>query len=144
MKSISVVIPAFNEEGNVKELTTRIDEAFNKLEEYDYQIIFVDNGSTDNTFNNLRSLQKLNNRIQIDKKSRKIKMDGGIAAGIEQVDGDAAIIMTANLQDDPAIIPEFIKLWKKEDHVYGIVKSRPGKSPIRRLNSKFFYFRLIN
>ena len=94
MKSISVVIPAFNEEGNVKELTTRIDEAFNKLEEYDYQIIFVDNGSTDNTFNNLRSLQKLNNRIQIVKLSRNFKMDGGIAAGIEQVDGDAAIIMT--------------------------------------------------
>ncbi len=61
-------------------------------------------------------------------------MDGGIAAGIEQVDTDAAIIMTANLQDDPAIIPDFIKLWEKGyDHVYGIVKSRPGKSPIKKI-----------
>ena len=92
----------------------------------------------------LMSLQKLNNRVEIIKLSRNFKMDGGIAAGIEQVDTDAAIIMTANLQDDPAIIPDFIKLWEQGyDHVYGIVKSRPGKSPIRRLNSKFFYF-LIN
>ena len=56
MKSISVVIPAYNEEGNVKELTARIDKAFNELKDYDYKIIFVENGSTDNKFNNLRSL----------------------------------------------------------------------------------------
>lgn len=144
MKNITVVVPAYNEEGNVEELTNRIDTAFNELENYDYKIIFVENGSTDNTFDNLKTLQKFNRRIQIIKLSRNFKMDGGIAAGIDQVDSDAAIIMTANLQDDPAIIPEFIKLWEKGyDHVYGIVKSRPGKSPIRRLNSKFFYF-LIN
>lgn len=144
MKNIAVVVPAYNEEGNVEELTNRIDTAFNELENYDYKIIFVENGSTDNTFDNLKTLQKFNRRIQIIKLSRNFKMDGGIAAGIDQVDSDAAIIMTANLQDDPAIIPEFIKLWEKGyDHVYGIVKSRPGKSPIRRLNSKFFYF-LIN
>ena len=144
MKNISVVIPAYNEEGNIEELSTRIKDAFNELEDYDYKIIFVENGSTDNTFEKLRSLQKLNDRIQIVKLSRNFKMDGGIAAGIEHVDTDAAIIMTANLQDDPAIIPDFIKLWEEGyDHVYGIVKSRPGKSPLRRLNSKFFYF-LIN
>ena len=144
MKNISVVIPAYNEEGNVGELVNRIDAAFNELQDYDYKIIFVENGSTDNTFEKLMALQKLNARIQIIKLSRNFKMDGGIAAGIEQVDTDAAIIMTANLQDDPAIIPDFIKLWEQGyDHVYGIVKSRPGKSPIRRLNSKFFYF-LIN
>ena len=144
MKNISVVIPAYNEEGNVGELVSRIDTTFSELKDYDYKIIFIENGSTDNTFEKLMSLQKLNERIQIIKLSRNFKMDGGIAAGIEQVDTDAAIIMTANLQDDPAIIPDFIKLWEQGyDHVYGIVKSRPGKSPIRRLNSKFFYF-LIN
>ncbi len=144
MKNISVIIPAFNEEGNVNELTNQIDATFKNLKNYDYKIIFVENGSTDKTLDVLKSIQKLNNRVEIVKLSRNFKMDGGIAAGLEQVDSEAAIIMTANLQDDPAIIPDFIKLWEEGyDHVYGIVKSRPGKSPIRRLNSKFFYY-LIN
>jgi len=144
MKKISIVVPAYNEEGNVKELASQIDLVFQKLDKYDYEIIFVENGSTDNTFNVLHKLQKSNKNISIVKLSRNFKMDGGIAAGIEQVDTDAAIIMTANLQDDPNIIPEFIELWEKGyNHVYGIVKSRPGKSPLRRLNSRFFYF-LIN
>ena len=144
MKNISVIIPAFHEEGNVNELTNQIDATFKNLKNYDYKIIFVENGSTDKTLDVLKSIQKLNNRVEIVKLSRNFKMDGGIAAGLEQVDSEAAIIMTANLQDDPAIIPDFIKLWEEGyDHVYGIVKSRPGKSPIRRLNSKFFYY-LIN
>ena len=144
MKKISIVVPAYNEEGNVEELASQIDLVFQKLDKYNYEIIFVENGSTDNTFNVLHKLQKSNKNISIVKLSRNFKMDGGIAAGIEQVDTDAAIIMTANLQDDPNIIPEFIELWEKGyNHVYGIVKSRPGKSPLRRLNSRFFYF-LIN
>ena len=144
MKKISIVVPAYNEEGNVEELASQVDLVFQRLDRYDHEIIFVENGSTDNTFKVLKDLQKTNNRISIVKLSRNFKMDGGIAAGIDQVDADAAIIMTANLQDDPSIIPEFIELWEEGyNHVYGIVKSRPGKSPLRRLNSKFFYF-LIN
>jgi dolichol-phosphate mannosyltransferase len=144
MKKISVVVPAYNEEGNVEELASQIDLVFQGLDKYDHKIIFVENGSTDNTFNVLQDLQKTNNRISIVKLSRNFKMDGGIAAGINQVDTDAAIIMTANLQDDPKVIPEFIELWEKGyNHIYGIVKSRPGKSPLRKFNSKFFYF-LIN
>ena len=144
MKKISIVVPAYNEEGNVEELASQVDLVFQGLDKYDHEIIFVENGSTDNTFKVLKDLQKTNNRISIVKLSRNFKMDGGIAAGIDQVDADAAIIMTANLQDDPSIIPEFIELWEEGyNHVYGIVKSRPGKSPLRRLNSKFFYF-LIN
>ena len=144
MKKISIVVPAYNEEGNVEELASQVDLVFQRLDRYDHEIIFVENGSTDNTFKVLKDLQKTNNHISIVKLSRNFKMDGGIAAGIDQVDADAAIIMTANLQDDPSIIPEFIELWEEGyNHVYGIVKSRPGKSPLRRLNSKFFYF-LIN
>ena len=73
MKKISIVVPAYNEEGNVGELVNRIDAAFNELKDYDYKIIFVENGSTDNTFEKLMSLQKLNERIQIIKLSRNFK-----------------------------------------------------------------------
>ena len=144
MKKISIVVPAYNEEGNVEELASQVDLIFQELDKYDHEIIFVENGSTDNTFKVLKDLQKTKKHISIVKLSRNFKMDGGIAAGIDQVDSDAAIIMTANLQDDPSIIPEFIELWEEGyNHVYGIVKSRPGKSPLRRINSKFFYI-LIN
>ena len=71
-------------------------------------------------------------------------MDGAIAAGISAVDSDATIIMTANLQDDPSIIGNFIEKWEEGyEHIYGIVKSRPGKSFLRRFNSKIFY-KIIN
>lgn len=144
MKLISIIIPAFNEEGNVKELSNRIKNVFKTINNYDYEIIFVENGSTDNTFNTLKDIQSNNKKLKIIKLSRNFKMDGGIAAGIQYSEADATIIMTANLQDDPEIIPDFINLWEQGyDHVYGVVKSRPGKSPIRKLNSKFFYY-LIN
>ena len=144
MKLISIIIPAFNEEGNVKELSNRIENVFKTINKYDYEIIFVENGSTDNTFNTLKDIKTNNEKVKIIKLSRNFKMDGGIAAGIQHSEADATIIMTANLQDDPEIIPDFISLWEQGyDHVYGVVKSRPGKSPIRKLNSKFFYY-LIN
>jgi dolichol-phosphate mannosyltransferase len=144
MKLISIIIPAFNEEGNVKELSNRIKNVFKTINNYDYEIIFVENGSTDNTFDTLKDIQSNNKKVKIIKLSRNFKMDGGIAAGIQYSEADATIIMTANLQDDPEIIPDFINLWEQGyDHVYGVVKSRPGKSPIRKLNSKFFYY-LIN
>ena len=57
MKLISIIIPAFNEEGNVKELSNRIKNVFKTINNYDYEIIFVENGSTDNTFNTLKDIQ---------------------------------------------------------------------------------------
>lgn len=67
-------------------------------------------------------------------------MDGGITAGLAYARGDAAVIMTANLQDRPAVITEMIKRWEEGyENVYGIVKARPGKGFLRRLNSQLFY-----
>jgi glycosyltransferase involved in cell wall biosynthesis len=71
-------------------------------------------------------------------------MDGGITAGLNYAKGDAAFIMTANLQDPPPIIPQFIKKWEEGyENVYGIIKKRTGKGLLRRLNSQLFYF-IIN
>ena len=67
--------------------------------------------------------------MKIVKLSRNFGFDGGITAGIDLVDTDAAIIMTSNLQDDPKVIPQFLQKWEEGyEMVYGIVKSRPGKS----------------
>ena len=83
-------------------------------------------------------------RFKILQLSRNFRMDGGIAAGLSHATGNAAVIMTANLQDNPAVITQFIRKWKEGyENVYGIVMKRTGKGWIRRLNSALFY-RVIN
>ena len=144
MKKIVFLIPAFNEEGNLFELYGQILTNIDKLISYKFEFLFIENGSTDKTYEKILELAKQDSRIKYLKLSRNFKMDGGIAAGLDNVNCDAAIIMTANLQDDPKVIPEFIEKWEEGyDHVYGIVKSRPGKSFIRKFNSVLFY-KLIN
>lgn len=144
MKKISFIIPCFNEEGNVKQLYKEICEVTTSLKNYIFEFIFIENGSTDNTLTNLLKLKKDDPSVKILKLSRNFNMDGGIAAGLNYTDGDAAIIMTADLQDDPLIISEFVTKWEEGyNQVYGIVKTRPGSGFIRKLNSKLFYF-IIN
>lgn len=144
VKKVSIIIPAYNEEGNIKELFKQIKESIKNLDRYIFEIVFIENGSTDSTFLEVSKLQEYDKSVICLKLSRNFQMDGGIAAGIDYVQSDAAIIMTANLQDDPKLIPTFIDYWEKGyNHVYGIVKSRPGKSILRKVNSNIFY-KLIN
>jgi len=144
MKKISFIIPCFNEEGNVEQLHKEIREVINVLNNYKFEFIFIENGSTDKTLDNLITLKKHDPSVKILKLSRNFNMDGGIAAGLNHTDGDAAIIMTADLQDDPNIIPEFLTKWEEGyNQVYGIVKTRPGSGLLRRFNSRLFYF-IIN
>ena len=144
MKKISIIIPTFNEEGNVEELYNQLNSVTKKILNYQFEFLFVENGSTDNTFEVIQKIKSDDSRIEFVKLSRNFKMDGGISAGLDYVNCDAAIIMTANLQDDPKLIPSFIKKWEEGyDHVYGIVKSRPGKSILRKVNSLIFY-KIIN
>jgi glycosyltransferase involved in cell wall biosynthesis len=144
MKNISIIIPAYNEEKNVTELYKQISEHISDLSKYKFTYLFIENGSTDKTYLELLELVKLDKNVKILKLSRNFKMDGAIAAGINSVDSDAAIIMTANLQDDPKVIKEFISKWEEGyEHIYGIVKSRPGKSKTRKFNSRLFY-KLVN
>jgi len=144
MKTITFLIPAYNEEGNIEELYSQISHNIESIQKYNFSFLYVENGSTDNTFENLKSLCSVDERVKVLKLSRNFKMDGAIAAGISVVESDATIIMTANLQDDPKVIKQFIEKWEEGyEHVYGIVKSRPGKSIFRKFNSKLFY-KLIN
>ena len=140
MKTISFIIPAYNEAANVAELHSQITEVIEEINNYEFEFLFIENGSTDETFDELQKLSEIDKRVKIIKLSRNFGMDGGISVGIDNVNSNAAIIMTSNLQDDPKIIPKFIEKWEEGyDQVYGIVKSRPGKSLLRKFNSKLFY-----
>ena len=143
-KLISVVFSAYNEDGNIQELARQLKEVFDVNKEYDFEVIMVDNGSTDATFEKMFSVREMDKRFKIVQLSRTFGMDRGVTAGLGRAKGEAAIIMTANLQDTPSLITQFIKKWQDGyENVYGVVKKRPGKGFIRRLFSELFYF-LIN
>ena len=140
MKKVTCIITAYNEEDNVIELFSQLEKVNKNLQNYLLDYLFIENGSTDNTFKNLLELKLENDNFRIIKLSRNFGFDGGITAGLDLVDSDAAIIMTANLQDDPKIIPKFLEKWEEGyEMVYGIVKSRPGKSIFRKINSIVYY-----
>ena len=143
-KLISVVVPAYNEERNIPELARQLQETFSATPGYDFEVVLVENGSTDQTYESMLKVREQDPRFKVVRLSRNFRMDGGITAGLQYARGDAAVIMTANLQDKPSIIPDFIKKWEEGyENVYGIVKRRPGKGLVRRLNSQLFYL-LIN
>lgn len=140
MKKISIVTSAYNEQGCVGELARQLKLVFDKNSGYQFEVIIVENGSTDDTFSRLLDLHKTDPRFKIVRLSRNFRMDGGITAGLSHASGDAAVLMTANLQDSPEVINLFIEKWEQGyEHVYGIVKSRPGKGFFRKLNSQLFY-----
>jgi polyisoprenyl-phosphate glycosyltransferase len=143
-KLISVIVPAYNEERNIPELARQLRETFSANPGYDFEVVLVENGSTDNTYESILRVREQDPRFKVVRLSRNFRMDGGITAGLRYARGDAAVIMTANLQDKPSTIPDFIKKWEEGyENVYGIVKRRPGKGLVRRLNSQLFYL-LIN
>lgn len=139
-KLISIVIPAYNEQDNVDELAKRLQSVFDLNSSYEFEAIIVENGSLDNTFEKLLAVHQLDPRFKILQLARNFRMDGGITAGLKSATGDAAVIMTADLQDPPELITEFIKKWEEGyENIYGIVTKRNGTGLIRRFNSQLFY-----
>lgn len=141
---ISIVTPCYNEEGNVEELYRRIEAVFAGLPRYDFELIAVENGSADGTWGILRRIAEADARVKVVRLSRNFGADGGITAGLDYARGAAAVIMTADLQDPPEVIPAFVAKWEEGfQNVYGIVTKRVGTNVIRRMNSQAFYW-LIN
>jgi glycosyltransferase involved in cell wall biosynthesis len=102
-KLISVIVPAFNEEDCVEELARRLKAVFEQNASYEFEALIVENGSTDRTWELLLNIHSEDPRFKIIKLSRNFRMDGGITAGLEFARGDAAVIMTADLQDPPEL-----------------------------------------
>lgn len=139
-KKISIVIPAFNEEACVEELVNRLGEVFKSEIVYDFECVIVENGSTDGTWDELCKVTKGDYRFRLVKLSRNFGMDGGLTAGIDLVSGDALVLMAADLQDPPELIPKFLREWEDGfENIYGLITSRKSSHPVRRLNSWLFY-----
>jgi len=140
-KLISIIIPAYNEEECVDELAARLQALFVTESQYDFEAIIIENGSIDTTWEKLQKIAAADSRFKILKLSRNFRMDGGLTAGLDYIKGDACVLMTADLQDPPELISDFLRKWEAGwENIYGIVTKRGGTGPIRTLNSKMFYF----
>ena len=140
-KLISLIIPAYNEEECVEELVSRLTSVFNEESKYDFEVIIVENGSIDSTWDKLQKIAAADSRFKILQLSRNFRMDGGLTAGLDYISGDACVLMTADLQDPPEMIPIFLRKWEEGwENIYGLVTKRDGTGPIRRMNSQLFYW----
>ena len=140
MKTISLVIPAYNEESCVDELASRLKAVFDSEMNYSWQAVIVENGSIDSTWIKLSKIAEYDPRFKIIRPSRNFKMDGGLTAGLDYISSDACILMSADLQDPPELIPTFLRKWEEGyENIYGIVSERQGTNLIRRFNSQLFY-----
>jgi dolichol-phosphate mannosyltransferase len=140
-KTIALIIPAYNEQDCVDELTTRLAKVFDAESAYDFECVIVENGSVDHTMEKLVAIARKDDRFKILQLARNFRMDGGLTAGLSVVDADAVVLMTADLQDPPEMIPNFIRKWEEGyENVYGVVTKRKGTGPLRTFNSKAFYW----
>lgn len=137
---ISIVIPCYNEEANVDELGRRLGDVFDAEPDYDFEAILVENGSLDATWDRALALHERDPRFKVLQLARNFRMDGGLTAGLQYAEGDAAVLMAGDLQDPPELIREFLRKWEEGfEIVYQIVSERQGTGPIRTMNSKLFY-----
>ena len=137
---ISIVIPAYNEEACVAELASRLTNLFAVENKYVFEVLIVENGSVDRTWDLLKGIAAKDSRFKIIRLSRNFRMDGGLTAGLEFASGDAAVLMTADLQDPPEFISTMLRKWEEGyENIFGVITRRNGTGPIRTLNSKLFY-----
>ena len=141
---LSVVVPCFNEEESIAATHQRLAAALSKLPMLDWEIIYVDDGSTDGTRELLRSIQSEEQRVRVLRLSRNFGHQSAVTAGLEHSAGDAVVIMDADLQDPPEVIGAMLARWREGyEVVYGRRAHRSGESRFKVLSARLFY-RLLN
>lgn len=144
MKKISVVVPMYNEEEVATICYDRLTQVLVKLDKYDYEIIFINDGSKDKTIEILEVIAKKDKNVKIISFSRNFGHQAAVTAGMRQAMGDAVVIIDADMQDPPEVIPEMLKQWEEgNDVVYAVRKSRSGETKFKLLTAKAFY-KLLN
>lgn len=140
MKKVSVVIPMYYEEEVAEECYNRVIKVLKNIKNYQYEIIFVNDGSKDKTLEILENIARKDSNVKILSFSRNFGHQAAVTAGIKYITGDAIVIIDADLQDPPELIPEMLKLWEEGNEViYGKRKTREGESKFKLLTAKMFY-----
>ena len=140
MKIVTILIPAYNEEEVLGFLFDRLDGLANSIKNYKFEFLFVNDGSRDNTLEIIKSQAKKDSRVSYINLSRNFGKEIAMIAGIDHVRGDAMVIIDADLQDPPELIPEMIKHWEEGyDDVYARRSSREGETWLKKKTSEMYY-----
>lgn len=141
---LSVIVPCYNEEAVLHATHERLTSVLAGMPSLDYELIFINDGSHDDTQAILIQLQIVDPHVRVLLLSRNFGHQIAVTAGLEEAAGDAVVIIDADLQDPPEVIPRMVQLWRDgNDVVYGMRSERRGESKFKLWTAKVFY-RLIN
>ena len=139
-QKISVVVPVFNEIEVIDACHARLTSVMAGIDGYTYELVFIDDGSTDRTHERLLELQAGDLHLKVVKFSRNFGHQVAVTAGVDEADGDAIVVIDADLQDPPEVIPEMVVKWQEGfDVVYGVRKRRVGESRMKLWTAAAFY-----
>ena len=140
MKQITILIPIYNEEESLPLLKNRIRSVIEKIPEYEFDILFVNDGSKDKSLEIIKEYRSEDKRFGYVNLARNFGKEVAMLAGLDYSKGDAVIIMDADLQDPPELIPELIHYWEEGyDDVYAQRTSREGETFLKKWTSKMYY-----
>ncbi|MBR2825633.1 MAG: glycosyltransferase [Solobacterium sp.] len=140
MAKVSIVIPCYYNGMNIQETySTIVKDVFEKRPDLDFEIVFVDDDSGDNTFAELLRVHELDARVKVVKLSRNFGEFRAIVAGMSQASGDAIAVMSADLQDPPSLIPEMIQSWEKGNLVNLAVRAKREESALKNWFADTYY-----
>ena len=140
MKTVTILIPAYNEQAVLAPLYKRLTALANNNKKYNFEFLFINDGSTDNTLSIIKNYPKTDTRISYVNLSRNFGKEPAMLAGFDYTTGDATVIIDADLQDPPELIPKMISYWEDGyDDVYAKRRSREGESWFKKKSSSIFY-----
>jgi polyisoprenyl-phosphate glycosyltransferase len=142
-KLLSVVAPMYNEEGNVFPLYERLRDVLEEIAP-EFEILLVDNGSSDRTLEYLKELSQKDPRVRYLSLSRNYMAQGGILAGLHYARGDVVVSIDGDLQQPPEVIPEMLEEWRKGYDVVYTLKKEHGYLPVHRRITNRLYYALIS
>ncbi|SDC00460.1 Glycosyltransferase involved in cell wall bisynthesis [Succiniclasticum ruminis] len=140
MKNVTIVVPCYNEEKNIDNLYERLKDIIHSLADYKFHILFVNDGSKDNTLNKMQNLRELDPNVSYLSLSRNFGKENAMLAGLDFAEGEAVILIDADLQDPPELIPQMIEEWEKGyDDVYARRRSRAGETWFKKASAHWYY-----
>ena len=140
MKKVSIIVPAYNEEESLPFLYERLEKLMNENTNYEFEILFVNDGSKDKTIDLIKEYREKDKRINYVDFARNFGKEIAMIAGLDYATGDCVIFIDADLQDPPELIPEMIKYWEEGyDDVYAQRRSRKGETWLKKFTSKMYY-----
>ncbi|GAB3925743.1 glycosyltransferase family 2 protein [Mucilaginibacter myungsuensis] len=143
MKKISIVIPSFNEASNINELVQRLTAALKDVP-YIYEVIFVDDGSSDNTLETLKAVSEQNANLYYLELSRNFGHQNALKAGYDYADGDCIISMDGDLQHPPELIPQFLQKWEEGYDVVYTTREYHDEATYFKTKSSEIFYNMIN